>query len=177
MPSSRKAAVVRYEGTVVDITERKQLDEWRRQKEAADAANHAKSAFLARVSHEIRTPLNGVIGMLEVLSGTEMSDRQQQQLRIARTSALSLLGLMNDLLDFSKIEAGKLELERAPFSIRSIATEVTEAFGPAAAGKSLALNCSIASEVPACVLGDPERVRQILVNLVNNAIKFTEAGA
>jgi PAS domain S-box-containing protein len=168
--------VVHYEGTVVDITERKQLEEWRRQKEAADAANHAKSAFLARVSHEIRTPLNDVIGMLEVLGGTGLTPRQQHQLRIARTSATSLLGFMNDLLDFSKIEAGKLELEHVPFNLRTIAAEVAEAFGHVAAAKQLDLRCSVSADVSEWVLGDPDRVRQILVNLVNNALKFTEQG-
>jgi len=169
--------VVRYEGTVVDITERKQLEEWRRQKEVADAANHAKSSFLARVSHEIRTPLNGVIGMLEVLNGTGLTAQQQQQVRIARTSAMSLLGLMNDLLDFSKIEAGRLDLERVPFSPAEIATDVIAAFSPVAASRQLDLSCLLSEELPAYVLGDPERVRQIMVNLVNNALKFTERGS
>ncbi len=168
--------VVHYEGTVVDITERKQIEEWRRQKEAADAANHAKSSFLARVSHEIRTPLNGVIGMLEVLNGTGLLPQQQQQVRIARNSAMSLLGLMNDLLDFSKIEAGRLELERLPFSLQAIATDVIEAFTLVANTKHIDLSCEVAADVPEFVLGDPERVRQILVNLVNNALKFTEKG-
>ncbi len=170
------AKVIRYEGTVVDITERKQLEEWRRQKEAADAANHAKSSFLARVSHEIRTPLNGVIGMLDVLNATGLNQQQQQQLRIARTSAISLLGLMNDLLDYSKIEAGRLELECVPFSLRAVATEVVEAFSYMAASRQLQLACEIEPRLPAYVLGDPERARQILVNLVNNALKFTEQG-
>jgi len=168
--------VTHYEGTVVDITERKQLEEWRRQKEAADAANHAKSSFLARVSHEIRTPLNGVIGMLEVLAGSPLNHQQQQQVRIARSSAMSLLGLMNDLLDFSKIEAGRLELEQAPFSPRIVAGEVAEAFAHVAAAKHLDLKCVVDDDVPQFLLGDPERVRQILVNLVNNALKFTERG-
>ncbi len=168
--------VVQYEGTVIDITERKQLEEWRRQKEAADAANHAKSSFLARVSHEIRTPLNGVIGMLDVLSSTGLSPRQQHQVRIAKTSATSLLGLMNDLLDFSKIEAGRLELEQVPFSLQSIAREVLEAFAHVAETKHLQLASRFDPGVPEWVQGDPERVRQILVNLVNNALKFTEQG-
>jgi PAS domain S-box-containing protein len=168
--------VIRYEGTVVDITERKQLEEWRRQKEAADAANRAKSAFLARVSHEIRTPLNGVIGMLEVLGGDELTPRQKHQLRIARNSATSLLGLINHLLDFSKIEAGKLELERVPFSLQSLAADVLEAFWHVAEARNLDLCCVIDPRVPEAVLGDPERLRQILVNLVNNGLKFTEQG-
>lgn len=168
--------VQRYEGTVIDITERKQLDDWRRQKVAADAANHAKSSFLTRVSHEIRTPLNGVIGMLEVLAGSSLTPKQQHQLRVARTSATSLLGLINDLLDFSKIEAGKLELETVPFSLRTIAADIEEAFGHVAASKQLALSCDVSESVPEFVLGDPDRVRQILVNLVNNALKFTENG-
>jgi len=169
--------IERYEGTVVNITERKQLEHWQRQKEAADAANHAKSSFLARVSHEIRTPLNGVIGMLEVLGGTGLTSQQQQQVRIARQSAMSLLGLMNDLLDFSKIEAGRLELEQVPFSLRAIATEVHEAFAHIASARQLELSCQLADDVPEFLLGDPERVRQILVNLVNNALKFTERGS
>ena len=168
--------VVHYEGTVVDITERKQLEDWRRQKEAADAANDAKSSFLARVSHEIRTPLNGVIGMLDVLAGSSLNTQQQQQVRIARSSAMSLLGLMNDLLDFSKIEAGRLELEQVPFSPRSVAHEVAEAFAHVAAAKQLDLKCHVDEDVPQFLLGDPERVRQMLVNLVNNSLKFTERG-
>lgn len=168
--------VSHYEGTVVDITEHKQLEEARRQKEAADAANHAKSSFLARVSHEIRTPLNGVIGMLDLLAASELNGQQQQQVRIARSSAISLLGLMNDLLDFSKIEAGRLELEQAPFNVRTIAGEVAEAFAHVASAKQLDLNWSVDSDIPEFLLGDPERIRQILVNLVNNALKFTERG-
>ncbi|QDT57355.1 Sensory/regulatory protein RpfC [Caulifigura coniformis] len=170
-------AVARYEGTVVNITERKLLENLRRQKEAADAANHAKSSFLARVSHEIRTPLNGVIGMLEVLGGTGLATQQQQQVRIARQSAMSLLGLMNDLLDFSKIEAGRLELEQVPFRMRAIATEVQEAFAHVAAARQLELSSLVDDNVPEFLMGDPERVRQILVNLVNNALKFTERGS
>ncbi|AMV18788.1 PAS domain-containing hybrid sensor histidine kinase/response regulator [Planctomyces sp. SH-PL14] len=168
--------IVRYEGTVVDITERKQLDDFRRQKETADAANQAKSTFLARMSHEIRTPLNGVIGMLELLRSSPLDGRQQHHVQIARTSADVLLGLINQLLDFSKIEAGKLELESVEFDVQTLVDDVIEMFGHKAQDKGIELTAHVLPEVPRLAQGDPERIRQMLINLVNNALKFTERG-
>jgi PAS domain S-box-containing protein len=168
--------VERYEGTVVDITERKQLEDWRRQKEAADAANQAKSTFLARMSHEIRTPLNGVIGMLELLKATPLNGKQQHHVQIARTSAGVLLSLINHLLDFSKIEAGKLELESVEFDLHTVVEDVVEMFGHQAQSRKLELSAHTLPDVPRIVRGDPERIRQMLINLVNNALKFTEQG-
>lgn len=169
-------AIERYEGTVVDITERKQLDEWRRQKEQADASNQAKSTFLARMSHEIRTPLNGVIGMLELLKVTPLDGKQQHHVQIARTSAGVLLSLINHLLDFSKIEAGRLELECVEFDLETLVEDVVEMFGYQAQVKRLELSAHVLPDVPRIVRGDPERIRQMLINLVNNALKFTDRG-
>ena len=169
-------AIERYEGTVVDITEKKQLDDWRRQKEQADAANQAKSSFLARMSHEIRTPLNGVIGMLELLKVTPLDGKQQHHVQIARTSAGVLLSLINHLLDFSKIEAGRLELESVEFDLQTLVEDVVEMFGYQAQVKKLELSAHVLPDVPRIVRGDPERIRQMLINLVNNALKFTERG-
>ena len=169
--------IIRYEGTVLDISERKNSDAIVREKEAAIVANEAKSAFLARMSHEIRTPLNGVIGMLELLSATEQSSQQRRYSRIARSSADALLSLINDILDFSKIEAGKLELEEIEFDLPRLLEDVTEMFGHRADAKGLELSCRIRPDVPTLVRGDPERLRQVLINLVGNALKFTERGS
>jgi PAS domain S-box-containing protein len=165
-----------YEGTVEDITRRKESEELQRQKEAAELASRAKSEFLANMSHEIRTPLNGVIGMLELLGSTALDSRQQRYSRIARSSADSLLSLINDILDFSKIEAGKLELEHTDFDLHQLVEDMSEMFAQRAEDKRLELACHIRHDVPAAVRGDPDRLRQVLVNLTNNAIKFTERG-
>jgi len=165
-----------YEGTVVDITDRVQSDSLRREKEAAEAASQAKSQFLANMSHEIRTPLNGVIGMLDLLSATPLSAQQLRYADIAKSSADSLLSLINQILDFSKIEAGKLELEEIEFDPRMVVEDAVEMFVGRAQTKQLELACRIGPEVPSSLLGDPDRFRQIVINLVNNAIKFTERG-
>ncbi len=165
-----------YEGTVEEITQRKLNADLKAEKEAAVAASQAKSAFLANMSHEIRTPLNGVIGMLELLGTTTLDERQNRYVHIARSSAGTLLGLINDVLDFSKIEAGKLELERVQFDLHSLLEDVAEMFSHRANEKGLELSCRILPGVPTNVYGDPERIRQVLINLVNNAIKFTKQG-
>ncbi len=170
----RYLLVVVEERTHALQEERDRAEAARREAERAD---RAKSEFLANMSHEIRTPMNAVIGMSSVLLGAPLTPEQQQQVEIIRGSGEALLGILNDILDFSKVEAGALEIEAMPFDIRQCLVDAMELLASEAVRKGLVIDCQVDDAVPAAVISDPTRLRQILVNLLGNAVKFTAAGS
>jgi two-component system sensor histidine kinase/response regulator len=174
---TKNGVVTRLSGALQDITQQREAEEARiAAKDAEAAAIRAKANFLANMSHEIRTPMNGVIGMTELLLDTPLRSAQREFAETIRTSATSLLGIINDILDFSKIEAGKLEIERTPMHVRDCVEDIGMALAVHAAARDLELIVNVDPGVPDRVLGDPTRLRQILSNLITNAIKFTHQG-
>ncbi len=172
-----QGALAGFRGIVRDVTERERVSaELDRARAEALAQAAAKAEFVAHVSHDLRTPMSGIIGMTELVLDTDLSDEQREYLTAVCASAQSLLTLINDILDFSKMEAGKLELERIPFSLRDCVADALRPLALAAHAKKLELLFEVAPSVPDSVVGDPTRLRQVLVNLTDNAIKFTRQG-
>ncbi len=171
-----RGKVLGFRGILRDVTRRRQADALKQEKMAAEAASRSKSEFLANMSHEIRTPLNAIIGLVELLLESPLSREQKDDLKVVQSAAYSLLSVINDILDFSKIEAGKLELERSPFNLRDFLGEALRILAVKAHEKGLELAYRVAPDVPDRLIGDRHRFRQVLLNLIGNALKFTDSG-
>jgi len=165
-----------FEGTLIDITERKAKESALREREAAELANRTKSEFLANMSHEIRTPMNAIVGFAHLALRAKPTPRQHDYLSKILSSANALLGIINDILDFSKIEAGKLDMEKTGFLLSDVMENLSALLGPVAEGKGIEMLFATAPDVPLTLMGDPLRLGQVLINLTNNAIKFTDTG-
>jgi len=165
-----------FEGSLIDITERKEKEAAEREREAAQASARAKSDFLANMSHEIRTPMNAILGFSDLALRTDLNSKQRGYVQKIEHASTALLGIINDILDFSKIEAGKLDLETVDFSLHEVINDLVDMLSHKTAEKDLELSISLTSETPTALVGDPLRLGQILTNLTNNAIKFTEEG-
>jgi signal transduction histidine kinase/CheY-like chemotaxis protein len=176
--TDRDGSLPHLKGTIQDITERKLVEKALNEaREKAEESNKAKSIFLANMSHEIRTPLNGILGLTDILLGENIQDEHRKYLELIRDSGKNLTQLINDILDLSKIESGKIQLENIHFNFREVLTANIRPYKFLAEQKGITLNCHFDPDIPQDIVGDPTRISQVLINLIGNAIKFTEEGS